>query len=262
MKVPPIQFSMALTAASISILMILLSGCLAGTPLPPIPTDTPTPTQTSTPTVIWFPPTSTSTPIPTVMRSPTPELRPGIGSSLLNDDFRTIEHWVAGNPGHGTVALGLDEISLAITQPRGYLFSFRDEPTLDNFYLEITASPSLCTGSDEYGLLLRYNSPVDFYRLSLSCDGRTRLDKLVGGTASSPQLWLGSSSIPSAAPSSSRIGVWAVGNEFRFFINDEFQFGINDRILSHGLIGVFARSGGENAVTVSFSNLVIYQVLP
>jgi hypothetical protein len=47
----------------------------------------------------------------------------------------------------------------------------------------------------------------------------------------------------------------------RFFINDEFQFSINDRILATGLIGVFARSGGETAVTVSFSDLVVYQIL-
>ena len=188
MKVLAIQYSVVRTVLSMGLMMILLSACLTPTPLSPLPTDTPTPTPTPTSTVIWFPPTSTSTPIPTVVQTPTPELRPGIGTNLLSDDFKTIERWRAGNPGNGTVALGMNEISLAITQPRGYLFSFRDEPNLDNFYLEITASPSLCTGSDEYGLLFRYNSPVDFYRLSLSCDGRIRLDKLVAGNASPSTL--------------------------------------------------------------------------
>jgi hypothetical protein len=117
------------------------------------------------------------------------------------------------------------------------------------------------TGLDEYGLLIRYNSPVDFYRFSLSCDGRTRLDKLVGGVASSPQPWLGSTSIPTAAPSFSRLGVWAVGSEMRFFINDEYQFSVKDPVLSRGMIGVFARSGGETAVTVSYSDLVVFQIL-
>jgi hypothetical protein len=162
--------------------------------------------------------------------------------------------------GKGTISIGSNEISLVLIQPNGYLFSIRDEPVIENFYLEITASPNICTGMDEYGMLIRYNSMVDFYRFSLSCDGRTRLDKLVGGIATSPQPWLVSSSVPTAAPSSSRIGVWVNGSEFRFFINDEFQFSINDRMLPVGTIGFFARAGGDTAVTVSFSDLVINEI--
>ena len=240
--------------------VFLLSSCLPRAPIPALPTDTPTPTITSTPTIIWFPPTATATFLPTVIPSPTPELRPGVAGILLEDDFSTTDHWLTGDLGKGVIALGLNELTLALSQPKGYLFSFRDEPTFDDFYAEITASTSLCTGLDEYGMLIRYNSQVDFYRFSLSCNGQTRLDKLVGGTASSPQPWLASQSVPSAAPSESRLGVWASGSDLRFFINDEFQFAVSDRTLPRGMIGVFARSGGENAVTVSFSDLVVYQV--
>jgi hypothetical protein len=192
--------------------------------------------------------------------SSTPEFRTGIGNIILQDNFEILDHWLTGELGKGTIAFGINELSLALTQPGGYLFSTRDEPIFDDFYAEITASPNICTGMDEYGMLIRYNSPVDFYRFSLSCGGQTRLDKLVGGVATSPQPWLGSTSVPTAAPSSSRIGVWAFGSEMRFFINDEFQFSISDRMLPGGLIGVFARSGGETAVTVSFSDLVVFKV--
>ena len=160
----------------------------------------------------------------------------------------------------GTIAVGNEGISLAITESKGYLFSTRNEPVLDDFYAEITASPNICTGFDEYGMLIRYNSLVDFYRFSLSCNGQTRLDKLVGGIATSPQPWLRSSSVPSAAPSHSRIGIWVHGDEMRFFINNEFQFGVSDRMLSRGTLGVFARAAGETAVTVGFSDLVVYQI--
>jgi hypothetical protein len=241
-------------------LVFLLSSCLPATQLPPLPTDTPTLTLTSTPTVVWFPRTATATLPPTVIPSQTPELRAGVTGILLEDDFITADHWLTGDMGKGVVALGLNELTLVLTQPKGYLFSFRDEPTFDNFYAEITASTSLCMGFDEYGILIRYNSQVDFYRFSLSCNGQVRLDKLIGGTASSPQPWMASQSVPSAAPSESRLGVWASGSDLRFFINDEFQFAVNDRILPRGMIGVFARSGGETAVTVSFSDLVVYQV--
>ena len=243
-------------------LILSLSACLPVTPIAPLPKSSSTPTNTTTPTILWFPPTPTRTLVPTIVASATTEFRPGIGLILFEDKFTNVDHWLTGDMGKGTIALGENELSLVLTQPKGYLFSYRDEPTLDNFYAEIVASPSLCAGLDEYGLLVRYDSPVDFYRFSLSCDGQTRLDKLVNGAASSPQPWLISASVPSAAPSQSRIGVWASGSEMRFFINDEFQFSINDRMLTQGMIGVFVRSGGENAVTVSYSDLEVYQIQP
>jgi hypothetical protein len=46
----------------------------------------------------------------------------------------------------------------------------------------------------------------------------------------------------------------------KFFINDQYQFTVNDPSLQIGSIGVFARSQGENAVTVNFSELVVRQV--
>jgi hypothetical protein len=250
-----------LTLLSLLALAQILNACLPTAPILATPTHTQVPPQAPTSTIVWFPPTLTVSPNPTIVLTSTPELRPGIGSILTSDNFKFSDHWQVGNLGKGTIAQGIQELSLVVTQPKGYLFTIRDEPIYDNFYAEITAAPSLCIGLDEYGLLIRYNSPVDFYRFSLSCDGQTRLDKLVGGAASSPQPWLGSTSIPTAAPSHSRLGVWAVGNEMRFFINDQYQFTVNDPALLKGMIGIFVRSGGETAVTVSFSELVVYQVL-
>ena len=260
---PPGLVSRGAAFALILSLGLFLAGCFpAAAPLPPTPTATPPATSTPTPTILWFPLTPTRTPIPTILPTATPELMPGIGEILLEDDFSQADSWLTGNTGKGTIALGPNELSLVLTQPRGYLFSFRDEPTFDNFYLEINANPSLCTGLDEYGLLIRYNSPLDFYRFSLSCNGQTRLDKLVGGVASSPQPWMGSASVPRSASSRSKLGVWALGGSLRFFINDEFQFSVEDRILPRGMIGLFVRSGGETAVTVSFSDLVVRQLQP
>jgi hypothetical protein len=160
------------------------------------------------------------------------------------------------------VGLGDHELSLALSQPKGYLYSVRTEPHFENFYVEITASPSLCSSEDQYGLLLRFNSASSFYRFALSCNGQLRLDRIVSGTASSPQGWLPSASVPSAAPSSSRLGVWMMGEDMRFFVNDQFQFAIRDPMLTSGAIGVFVRSSGETAVTVNFSDFVVYNINP
>ncbi len=241
---------------------MVLGACLPTTPLPPFPTPTPTTSPTATPTVQWFPPTLTPTPLPTILPSPTVEWRPGVGATLLVETFNTTGHWSTGTKSQGTIAQGAGELSIVITQPKGYLYSVRDEPDLVNFYAEITASPTMCNGKDEYGFLFRYQSPADFYRFSLSFDGFVRLDRVVDGVATSPQPWLASASVPKGAPSLSRIAVWVVGREMRFFIDDEFQFSVSDRGLSNGVIGVFARSAGENAVTILFSNLVLWEVNP
>jgi hypothetical protein len=159
----------------------------------------------------------------------------------------------------GSAAFGVNELTIAIRQPRGYLYSERVVPDLRNFYAEITASPSICRSEDEYGLLFRITPAYDFYRFSLTCDGQTRLDKYYRGAASSPQSLNYSSEVPPGAPSESKIGVWIMESEMRFFINDVFQFSVMNPSISSGLIGVFARAFGDDPVTVNFSALKVFQ---
>jgi hypothetical protein len=234
--------------------------------LPPLelPTATPQPTATATilpsATIDWFPATETPTPTATVPASATPDLRAGIGDLLFEDAFVDGAPWSLRASNLGSAALGSNELTLALLQPGGYLSTERIEPSLRDFYLEITMAPSICVGQDEYGLLLRVQSNADFYRLGLSCDGQVRLDRVVGGTGASLQTWLFSAAVPSAAPSQVRVAVWAVGRELRIFIGDQFHFSVSDPLLPSGRIGLFTRAAGDTAVTVNFSDLSVWQV--
>jgi hypothetical protein len=245
------------------LMAIGLPACLpAPTPLPPLPTATPLPpSATPTPTVVWFPPTATFTPFPTVTQALTPTLdtRPQYGALILADDFSDPGPWTLSRTTTGSLAITLNELTVAVAEPGGYLFSLRQQPALTDFYAEITASPSLCRGPDEYGMLLRYSPAKDFYRFSLSCDGQVRLDRFYNGAASSPQPWQLSGAVPPGAPSSSRIAVLAVGKQMRFYVNDQFVFSVNDPAIPSGILGVFARSAGDTVVTVNFSDLKIYR---
>jgi len=236
-----------------------LCACIAApTPLPPEPTNTPLPpTSTPTPTIVWFPPTSTPTTFSTPLVTPTLDVKAGAGAILLSDDFSQGEAWNLSQTSTASIALGVNELTLALHQPKGYVYSLRREPLLDDFYLEITASPNLCRDGDEYGLLLRASPYTEFYRYSLSCDGQVRLDKYFQGKVYFPQPATLSGDVPPGAPSSSRLAVWAKGREMRFYINDRHQFTVSDGSLRAGSIGVFIRSDGENDLTVSFSDLVI-----
>jgi hypothetical protein len=228
-----------------------------------VPTQTQAaPTATSTPTIIWFPPTATPTPFNTPVVTPTADMRPDLGSIIFEDDFSDPTSWSLSHSQAGSAALGKNELTIAIGETNAYVFSIRDEPILTDFYLEITAEPSLCRGLDEYGVLFRVSQNTDYYRFSLSCNGQVRLDRVSQGQASSPQPWMLSGAVPPGAPSSSRIGISAVRTDMSFFVNDHYQFSIQDPLLSSGGVGVFARSANKMAVTVNFSNLIVYEINP
>lgn len=230
----------------------------------PSPTPEPTETATPTPTIVWFPPTATWTPAPTlnITPSPTPRLLPDVGALILADDFSTETSWQLISSAGGNVAMGNNRLNIAISTPRTLLASLHSEAVLSDFYLEITARTGLCSGLDEYGILLRAASEADFFRFSLSCNGQTRLDKVIGGSASSPIPWTLSGVVPPGAPGVAQLAIWASGKEMRFFINGEHQFTINDSSLLSGRIGVFARSSADSTVSVSFSDLAVYAVTP
>ena len=242
--------------------VFFFSACLPDPEPLPSPTSTSAPdTATPTSTIVWFPPTQTSTPFPTPVLLPTEDMRPGVGELVYADEFTDPEVWSLQSYDTGSVALGKNELTIAINAEDTYLYSLRGNWQLSDFYLELTASPNMCRDMDEYGLLLRVSAEYDFYRFSLSCNGQVRLDRIYGATATSPQPWMLSGAAPPGAPSTARLGVWAVGNELRFFINDRYQFTVRDPMLTSGGVGVFARSTDNWPVTVNFSDLKIYTIV-
>lgn len=217
-------------------------------------------TETATATTEWFPPTATFTPLPTstLPITPTLDIRPDHGELILSDNFIDEIQWELGTFQDGIIAMGNNKLSLAVKKENGYLSSLRQDTVLENFYAEITASPGICRDEDEYGFLFRATPSNDFYRFSLTCDGQTRVDKLYNGQASSPQPLIMHGSIPPGAPSETRLAVWVYGKEMRFFADDEYLFTIFDQTLNQGSIGVFSRAKGEDDVTISFSDLKVY----
>jgi hypothetical protein len=243
------------------LLILIFSACLPAPATVSFATDTPSPQPpTETPTIVWFPPTATFTLYPTIIITPTADMRSGIGDILLEDQFDDPTQWSLYSTDGGSIAFGKNEITIVISKEREYFFSVRKRGEFDDFYVEITASPNMCREEDEYGMLLRASPNEDYYRFSLSCDGRVRLDRIYQSQASSPQPWIASGAVPPGAPSKSRLGVWAVGDEMRFFVNDEYQFTASDPLLGIGRIGIFARSTSDYSLTVNFTDLVVREI--
>ena len=242
-------------------LLLLCSACIV-TPAPVILPDSATPTVTSTATQVWFQPTFTPSPLPQLNFTPTPDLRPDIGDVLLEDNFADDSAWTTNSSSQATINIDDGEIHLSLNDDHEYLLAMRSAPVFDDFYAEITASPSLCRGEDEYGFVLR---AVDgkHYRFALSCDGRAKVDRLLGkGSLSRQAGWLQNPVVPAIAPSSVRLGVWAHGSQVHFFVNDVYLFSVNDTVLWKGTVGVFVHTSGNEDVSVNFSALQIWTLTP
>jgi hypothetical protein len=237
---------------------LTLTACLPLETLPP--TETPTPTETTLPTstIIWFPPSATSTLLAFPTYTGTPEMLPGIGSVILSDDFSDEIYWDIASSDQGSAGIGRNRLSIA-AQPDVTLASFRRDVNLGDFYAEITAHPSLCRGEDTYGLIIRAQGN-SFYRFSLSCNSMIQAERFKSNVRLVLQQPVLSGDAPRGAPGEVRIGLWANGGEMRLFLNGRFQFSVTDIAFPSGAIGLFARGAGDTPVSVTFSDLVVYDV--
>lgn len=245
------------------LVVFLLAACDVQPPTP-LPTLASSPVPTATATIDWFPVTATPTPIPTLTRTPTPDLHPNRGEILLEDSFSSEENWALTSADDYNIAIVNGHLTLVLSRPEWFIFTTRLEPSLDDFYAEITANPNLCRGEDEYGMIVRTSPGPAYahYRFALSCDGRAKVTRVSHKSARVIVPWTTSQTIPSFAPSSSRLAVWANGKDIRFFINDEYLFSIVDTVLLEGAFGVFVRTAGDQPISVNFSDLVIREVIP
>jgi hypothetical protein len=237
------------------LILPLLNGCVPKAA--EVPASTATPSLVPTQTVIWFPETPTSTPISTLEVTPTPEMLTGIGEIAIQDDFSDSSLWESLKRPSGQVVVSPGELAISVSGANGYLFSQRNAPSLQDFYLEATLKTNLCRDGDTFGLLLRTNSFQDYYRWAINCDGYERIERVRAGTVGVLQDWIASAQVLPGAPQTFRLGVLARGEEMRFFVNDLYQFSITDDAFKNGGIGVFARSTDDSPVSVGFRDFQV-----
>lgn len=244
------------------LLIALITVSCGAEPPPPTATPTSTPPPTITPTTEWFPPTETPTLLPTVETIPTQDMRPGIGEIILEDDFSDPEKWSLTTTASTSAAIANNKLTLALSRPRTTLLTTRLEPTLANFYAEISASPNLCSPSDEFGIIVRASASFDHFRFGLTCDGQARVDRIRGGTQNVFQTPNYFGAIPNTLLTERRIAVWAVGEDLRFFVNGQLIYTVRDTAFYRGAFGVYVKTSVDGGISVNFSDLDIYQVSP
>ena len=219
----------------------------------------PAPASTST-AIVWFPATGTATSEPRATVQPTADKKPGIGEILLRDDFSSPSDWNTAVADQASVAITEGGLTIAAQPGIAPIASFRQGQVFSDMYLEVTARPSLCRGSDAYGLVFRAPNNVAYYRFAVACDGTASANRINLGSPRVLQPPTPSADVPVGAPGEVRLGVWALHDEFRFFLNGRYQFTATDVSYPSGGIGVFAHAAGDTPVTVTFSTLTVYSL--
>jgi hypothetical protein len=244
------------------VMLVFLAACSS---VPAEPTETNTmvsDTQTVTPTIIWFPATDTPTFFPTRILLSTEDLTPGLGELLFMDNFDQADLWNTSKGDTTSATVIRNQLLLSISgQGPLTMGSLRSQPVLADFYAEATVKLSLCGDKDQFGMLFRAAFGTNYYRFVVSCDGQTRLERMVSGSLVPLNTWLSSGDAPIAAPAEVKLGVWAAGSEMRFFLNDHLQFTFRDTALHNGTLGFYIFANGVAPITASFSGLSVYPVI-
>jgi hypothetical protein len=244
------------------LLLLLVQSACSGLFPAPIPSSTPlSSTDTPTFTIVWFPPTHTTTPFITVPVLPTADQQPGIGDLLFSDTFDQPEMWNTSSGSQTSSSINRNRLILSIAgQGPVSISSLRNQPVLEDFFAEATIRLSLCSGKDQFGMIFRSTPGSNYYRYTVSCEGRSRLERILSGSNSPLIDWLSSGDAPTAAPAELQLGVWVVGNEIRVFLNHHLQFSVHDPVLHVGTLGFFVYADGTSPITTAFSDLSVYSV--
>jgi len=187
-------------------------------------------------------------------------MKPGIGSLVLADDFASSDVWNVAVSDQASVAVNGNRLTIAVQPGVAPVVSFRRGQVFGDMYAEITAEPSLCRGADDYGIAFRAPNNIAYYRFALACNGTAGAERISLSSARVLQPPLASGDVPAGAPGQARLGAWAAGQEFHFFLNGRYQFSAIDKSYPAGAIGVFAHAAGTSPVTVTFSDLKVYGV--
>jgi len=250
-----------------ALMVILLISACSGVTSEELPTAVPTDVVIfePTPTIDWFPATATPTTRPTTAETSTAILFDptfNLGATIVDDNFSDSSLWKTSKSTTGNVVYGEGNLSLAVAGAKGSLSSLSPYALPQDFYLEMDATVSLCQYGDQYGLLFWYANSGDTYRLTLTCDGRLRLELLAGSSGVVLQDWTYASKLMPGAPTDHKIGLWAKAGELQVFVNDTYQFRVKTSANRVGGLGVYAKAAGDTAMTVGFSHLKVYQLKP
>ncbi len=246
-----------------SFFAVLSAACLtiAACAQPASPESNASPTAAE---VVTSQPSPTQT-APPPTRTAVPDHRLGLGAPLFEDNFEFDTGWDQGAAPRGAVSRLDDKLVISVQGPSTMLSSLSPIEPIADFMVEIEVRTEICEDGDEFGLIVRAegagNPTQDsHYRFLITCDGAVRASRFLSG-AEAPILPITpSADVLAGAPAVNRIGVSAIGDMFRFFVNDLQVFQLDNGEIPAGRIGVIVRARRGAQTTISFDDFRVWDL--
>lgn len=217
------------------------------------------------------PPTATSrvafpTLVPTVTNTPRPTQAPAInpdftaGELIYEDQFTSNLGWDVGEFENSGATIMGGRLVIAVRQPNELHLAPSPAGALDDYYMEVSSFANACNEGDQLGIVFRLQPGGQYYRFTISCEGRAAVAYQHGKTSTSIIPRTRSAEIIRGVDALNRLSVLARGGQYRLFVNGVELFVFQDARLSAGGVGLFVQSGRTGQTTISFRSLRIYAV--
>jgi hypothetical protein len=220
------------------------------TPTLSVPTDTPAITPTLLPTATTFP-LLTSTPS-------TADPRTLLGNPTWQDKtFRVNQNWGNAWDDDDFTRGEFKDNKLVLTSVGmdGWTLTW---PKPENFYIEMTATPSQCSGRDRYGLIVRVPEGNDRgYLFGFTCDGQYSLRRWDPEAKQYDILvnWTATPHINAGPNQTNRLGLRAEGSRFQLYANGHYLNESSDSTLKDGRFGPFVGHDKTENFSIAISEI-------
>lgn len=221
------------------------------TPPSPSPTETAAPTETATPS----PPTATS--------APPGDPRLGLGDPDFRDPFEDGLNWALYEDDHVSFDVVDGALHMTAFNPdfwEGWMLS---RPTLQDFYLEMTATQQDCSTLDRYGLVaraVRVDQEYLGYFFGVTCEGLYSLRRWNGERFVALIDWSASDRLQAGSGQTNRIGLMAEGNNLSLYANGELLDEISDDTFEEGRFGVFVGAASTEDYSVEVEEIAYWEL--
>jgi hypothetical protein len=171
-----------------------------------------------------------------------------LGAPTWEETFDSSASWYLGTDENTNFEVEDGNLVMTALKSAGDQWRISQVGFLSDFYLEAEFSTGdKCASKDSYGFLVRAPDQPDSiidsgYVVVVSCDGHMRAYLMNNGQYSSLVNWTPNEAIHSGPNKTNRLGVYAQGDEFRIYINNNLISEITDVTYSTGYFGLSIRS--------------------
>lgn len=180
---------------------------------------------------------------------------------LFHDEFVSGEtgSWLMEGDEVGRAAIIGEQLFVEIDEPHTIHYVTLEEPTFDDFELELDATQIAGDLESSFGVIFRLQEPAQFYRFDITGSGLFVVERhdLDGGWTRFVEGWEVSEAINQGLHAVNHLKVVAVGSALSFYVNDTLLLQATDSSFGGGSIALDAGTFGRPGLQVVFDNVVV-----